>query len=472
MNFIEIAYKPSVGGLTKLIADLITSFSAVWVGIIVFTVLLKLVTLVFDYFSRSSMRKSSLKMKQMRPELEKLQEQYKDRKDLYSQKVMALYKKEGYSVFGSCLPTIVTLVIFIIVLNSFNRYSTFQQEENLYNMAAAYNQVVIEGVEADGVDEAGDYYVKVEQNKKTKADELVFNADAIERALSGVSDNETATKALTKGEEAYNLTITKGTSKTENGVTSTPVTLSSEHSYVTLKITLTKDADGKVSYTKDDALFGVDPEQLKTNETLKYENKTFAETYEEADQTVENAEKFVVNVQQRASADVYYKERQSFFWVKNIWKPDAVYSFSGCTRIVKITPVIDNNKVLSNDDYKLVIGDLSKEAKQPNGYYILIALTIGAMVLSQFVSMKSQKDQLELQTVDGQGAQTQKMMMWMMPIMMAFFAFIYSAAFSLYIIVSTLMSTLTTVIINKIVDARFAKKEGLEENNNNIVRRG
>lgn len=472
MNFIEIAYKPSVGGLTKLIADLITSFSAVWVGIIVFTVLLKLVTLVFDYFSRSSMRKSSLKMKQMRPELEKLQEQYKDRKDLYSQKVMALYKKEGYSVFGSCLPTIVTLVIFIIVLNSFNRYSTFQQEENLYNMAAAYNQVVIEGVEADGIDEAGDYYVKVEQNKKTKADELVFNADAIERALSGVSDNGTATKALTKGEEAYNLTITKGTSKTENGVTSTPVTLSSEHSYVTLKITLTKDADGKVSYTKDDALFGVDLEQLKTNETLKYENKTFAETYEEADQTVENAEKFVVNVQQRASADVYYKERQSFFWVKNIWKPDAVYSFSGCTRIVKITPVIDNNKVLSNDDYKLVIGDLSKEAKQPNGYYILIALTIGAMVLSQFVSMKSQKDQLELQTVDGQGAQTQKMMMWMMPIMMAFFAFIYSAAFSLYIIVSTLMSTLTTVIINKIVDARFAKKEGLEENNNNIVRRG
>lgn len=471
MNFIEIAYKPSVGGLTKLIADLITSFSAVWVGIIVFTVLLKLVTLVFDYFSRSSMRKSSLKMKQMRPELEKLQEQYKDRKDLYSQKVMALYKKEGYSVFGSCLPTIVTLVIFIIVLNSFNRYSTFQQEENLYNMAAAYNQVVIEGIEADGVDEAGDYYVKVEQNKKTKADELVFNADAIERALSGVSDNGTATKALTKGEEAYNLTITKGVSKTENGVTSTPVTLSSQHSYVTLKITLTKDADGKVSYTKDDALFGVDLEKLKTNETLKYENKTFAETYEEADQTIENAEKFVVNIQQRASADVYYKERQSFFWVKNIWKPDAVYSFNGCTKIVKITPVIDNNKVLSNDDYKLVIGDLSKEAKQPNGYYILIVLTIGTMILSQFVSMKSQKDQLELQTVDGQGAQTQKMMMWMMPVMMAFFAFIYSAAFSLYIIVSTLMSTITTVIINKIVDARFAKKEGLEENNN-IVRRG
>ena len=93
------------------------------------------------------------------------------------------------------------------------------------------------------------------------------------------------------------------------------------------------------------------------------------------------------------------------------------------------------------------------------------------MILSQFVSMKSQKDQLELQTVDGQGAQTQKMMMWMMPVMMAFFAFIYSAAFSLYIIVSTLMSTITTVIINKIVDARFAKKEGLEENNN-IVRRG
>ena len=36
-------------------------------------------------------------MEEMRPELEKLQKQYANNKELYSQKMMALYKKEGYS---------------------------------------------------------------------------------------------------------------------------------------------------------------------------------------------------------------------------------------------------------------------------------------------------------------------------------------------------------------------------------------
>ena len=68
---------------------------------------------------------------------------------------------------------------------------------------------------------------------------------------------------------------------------------------------------------------------------------------------------------------------------------------------------------------------------------------------------KSQKAQLELQTVDGQGAQNQKMMMWMMPIMMAVFSFIYTSAFSIYIIISSLFSIATTFAINAIVDKKY-----------------
>ena len=71
---------------------------------------------------------------------------------------------------------------------------------------------------------------------------------------------------------------------------------------------------------------------------------------------------------------------------------------------------------------------------------------------------KSQKAQMELQTVDGQGAQTQKIMTWMMPIMMAVFAFMYTAAFSLYIILSSLISMFTTIGINKIADLKYKKK--------------
>ena len=62
---------------------------------------------------------------------------------------------------------------------------------------------------------------------------------------------------------------------------------------------------------------------------------------------------------------------------------------------------------------------------------------------------------MELQTVDGQGAQTQKMMMWLTPIMMAIFAFIYTAAFSIYIILSSVITMLTTLGINWIIEKKY-----------------
>jgi membrane protein insertase Oxa1/YidC/SpoIIIJ len=77
---------------------------------------------------------------------------------------------------------------------------------------------------------------------------------------------------------------------------------------------------------------------------------------------------------------------------------------------------------------------------------------------------------MELQSVDGQGVATQKMMLWLMPIMMAIFAFIYTAAFSLYIITSTILSILTNIGINKIVDYQFKRKNFKETEN--IIRRG
>ena len=89
---------------------------------------------------------------------------------------------------------------------------------------------------------------------------------------------------------------------------------------------------------------------------------------------------------------------------------------------------------------------------------ILVVLSIGIMLLSQLIMQKMQKPQLELQSVDGTAASTSKMMMWMMPIMFGVFAFIYTASFSLYMIVSSVVSTLSTLIINKIVEASFAKK--------------
>ena len=84
------------------------------------------------------------------------------------------------------------------------------------------------------------------------------------------------------------------------------------------------------------------------------------------------------------------------------------------------------------------------------------------MFLSQFILMKSQKAQNELQTADGRGAKTQKIMMIVMPVMFGIFAFAYSAAFSIYMIVSSLYGIASTLIINFFIDRKFAKIEERE----------
>ena len=111
--------------LGKLIQSLIEGCNSIGLGIIVFTLILKIITLPFDIFSRVSTKKSSVMMEKMRPELERLQRQYANNKDLYQRKIQDLYKKNGYSPFSACLPTLLNLVFFIVVIGQFSTYSNY-----------------------------------------------------------------------------------------------------------------------------------------------------------------------------------------------------------------------------------------------------------------------------------------------------------------------------------------------------------
>lgn len=113
-------------GIDHFINVLATGIGNAGVAIIIFTIILKLILFPLDYFSRSKMKVNSLKMEKMRPQIEKLQKQYANRKDLLNQKMMALYKKEGYSMAGACLPQLITIAVFFFVfacVNSFANYS-------------------------------------------------------------------------------------------------------------------------------------------------------------------------------------------------------------------------------------------------------------------------------------------------------------------------------------------------------------
>ena len=152
-----------------------------------------------------------------------------------------------------------------------------------------------------------------------------------------------------------------------------------------------------------------------------------------------------------AAAEAYEEFDAGFLWVKNIWLPDTSYQHP-----------LQQEKGIDADHYNEITYDLTAEKDAANGYYILIVISIGTMFLSQFIISRSQKAQNELQTADGRGKKTQNMMMVIMPLMFGVFSFFYSAAFSIYMIVSNLYSIVSTLLINLVIDARFKKKEELE----------
>lgn len=504
VNFINFS-KPVTGSfLVDIIFWLVQISTSVTLGVILFTVLLKLITLPFDFFSRASMRKNSLKMEQMRPELEKLQKQYSDNKDLYNQKMMALYKKNGYSMFGSCLPTILTLVIFIVAINAFTDYSKFQNRQYFYDMSASYNNVIYEGMELD-----------TEYITRNDDGVLVINASKLKGEFDNFTSGQTALDLGENYAHDINLAMVEDSGNKYFTVSTTnsyvkciiPVsvkdgteTLADTREYVIVKENLVdntvlanqknnnlkikaKDENGKkveyafndqkavdllyanrldqayekyVKETKKDKGTPISKEEF----TTKYKTENPIDAYKENGYILD----FIMDIRQEKSAETFRAENQQFLWVKNIWVTDSptAHPVVSSWKTFKSTHGYPSSgEDIKEDGYNQLIAKLDYEKSAPNGYFILVVLTAGMSFLMQVVMGKSQKAQMELQTVDGQGAQTQKIMKWMMPIMMAFFAFMYTAAFSLYIVVSNVLSIGTTYGINFIVDRRFKKAEGL-----------
>ena len=128
-----------IGRIISWIFELFSGYGSVAIGVLVFTLCLKTLVLPLDIYSRVKSKKQSLLMKSMRPQMEKLQQQYANDKNMYSQKVMELQKANGYNPLGACLPMVVSLIIFMVIFSSFSTYSNYATLKNYNEMVSAYN---------------------------------------------------------------------------------------------------------------------------------------------------------------------------------------------------------------------------------------------------------------------------------------------------------------------------------------------
>ncbi|MEG1662672.1 MAG: membrane protein insertase YidC [Clostridia bacterium] len=146
--------------------------------VVVFTIVLRLILSPIDFWQKFVARKNAKAMERMKPQLEVLQEKLKDDKERYQQEQMALYKKEHYSMMGACLPTIVTMVVFMVVFAGFRQMVGYQFALDYKNSYNVFETAFTAGLEAEFGEGA-----KVETIEKTEA-----NAEKIDKIISDAQD--------------------------------------------------------------------------------------------------------------------------------------------------------------------------------------------------------------------------------------------------------------------------------------------
>lgn len=402
--------------LGHFVRIIVEGVGIVGLGVVVFTLILKAITTPFDIYQRVKMRKQSLIMRQMQPELEKLQKQYANDKTMYNAKMMELQKKNGYSIFGACLPMIISLVILIVAVMAFQSYAQYANLSMYRSMAQSYNEAI-----------------------------RVYSTE--------VQEESTLTTRSYKDGEVEMIEV-KSTA---------------ENSYI--------------YYTYEAANVDEAGKPLKKNHYIDLDKfrasmpedaKEFIAKYLEENEGVEEDDACAAwfrDVGAKAAAEDFRNmSNPGFLWIKNVWYPDVSYQHPiqdyGAFTSSITSEIIDDygnevtiKDVISEQDYNSMTAHLMEEKSQPNGYYILIVLTIGLMVLSQFIMMKSQKETNKFQTVDGQGTRTQKVMLIVMPLIYAITGFMWTAAFSIYIAVSSLIGIAITLISNFVLGRIFKKRE-------------
>ena len=417
-------YEVSLNWIGNLIRLLCGAVGIVGVGIILFSLALKLITLPFDIYQRISMRKQNLQMEANKEKMEKLQKQYANDKEKYNQKVMEMYKENGISMFSSCLPMILSLVIFIVAINAFNAFAQYSNINNYNTMVNAYNAELAPYCAVVNEENKDDFSIEADGSytytiKNDEADKYIYYKVHSSEKIA----DEAFIATINNAQKSYFIDIAKAKKNAE--------------------IMTVVQGEINAGISEEDAIYN-----------------------------------YFVGRAQDAVVKAYEEDvtgNMKFLWIKNVWATDASYKhpvlsysefkteaereeFEVNGEDVKFSKIATYTNAYGEDNYNLVTAKLTAQKEAANGYFILIALSIGTILLQQFVMQRSQKAQSKYSSVDGQAASQQKMTMIIMTGMFAIFSFMYSSAFSIYMITSNIFSLLSTLIINKFVDMKMAKK--------------
>ncbi len=203
-------------------------------------------------------------------------------------------------------------------------------------------------------------------------------------------------------------------------------------------------------------------------------NETYIETEELALETPgfigtqEELEIYATELAKTAVVNKYGEIKEGFLWVNNIWRPDTSTSI-----VLSYKNFISNTKVskteITEADYNKIVGPVRVEYNGWNGYFILIVLSAAITYLStkvgfwigRYNAKKSGRPYVDAMSQN-------KILLYIMPIVMALFTFFYNAMFGIYIVSGALFGLLTSPFITMLVDNMYEKLLKKEEEKTKI----
>ena len=164
----------------------------------------------------------------------------------------------------------------------------------------------------------------------------------------------------------------------------------------------------------------------------------------------------------------------SFLWIRDIWSPDAPWSSSvaedGTDFVSRVGAYATDasrsgltqeqlDEIVSSYD-TVMAKVLESDDTGVNGYLVLPVLAVALNIVSQLIMRRQQKKSGQDNQL-GQNKGCMTAMVFAMPLLMAYFAFIYCAAFTLYMVLNSTMSLLinlvTTAITRKMIPIEGAR---------------
>ena len=398
-NLVLTALKEPGGLWVKLINGIEATIGNFGWTIILFTLIVKLVLSVLDFFIKWSTRRSTLVQQRCAPQIEKIKRKYPNNQQMVQSQTMAIYKKEGYNVMSSCLIMLANLVLTILVFFSI---FTALKEVSAYQAIKQYDSLRETIVSSDV------YTTYYETNYDAKLSEALGapydpNADysAEDQAKISQAKAELASSALDAAiadDGVKEATIAKWNEVKDNWLWITNI-------WVT---------DGKA-----DPLPTYSALKNLANGASGLFNSGVKENY--------------VNAVASISETEYNKVTKVVQTTQNGWNGYYILAVLAAGLTFLSTYVAElGNKV-------------KRENKQPK------------VKKNQFIQSKNPQTQQNTPNISSSG--TMKFMKILMPALMVVFVLTSSSAFGIYVVSQSAISILLSYLINLIVKALTKKQE-------------